>query len=278
MTTEQCGQDQLPIGLFDSGVGGLTVLDAMRRLMPGEDYLFLGDTARVPYGAKSQKTIVRYSLQAAAKLIGQRIKLLVIACNTATAAALPALRETWPDMPIIGVIEPGSRAACEASPSGDIAVIATESTIRSLACPLFVPLAEEGWFDGPIAEGVVSRYLEPLFEKSPAPDCLVLGCTHYPMLAAAIRKVVGPEVHIVDSAATTAEVVKRRLADKGLAHPQAGRTGRIRFFITDDPQRFTRTGSLFLNMTITDSDVRLVDLENVPLPDAAETPTQRKSS
>ena len=135
-----------------------------------------------------------------------------------------------------------------------------------------------GWFDGPIAEGVVSRYLEPLFEKSPAPDCLVLGCTHYPMLAAAIRKVVGPEVHIVDSAATTAEVVKRRLADKGLAHPQAGRTGRIRFFITDDPQRFTRTGSLFLNMTITDSDVRLVDLENVPLPDAAETPTQRKSS
>lgn len=108
-----------------------TVLDAMRRLMPGRCYLFLGDTARVPYGAKSQKTIVRYSLQAAAKLIGQRIKLLVIACNTATAAALPALRETWPDMPIIGVIEPGSRAACEASPSGDIAVIATESTIRS---------------------------------------------------------------------------------------------------------------------------------------------------
>ena len=141
-----------------------------------------------------------------------------------------------------------------------------------------MPLAEEGWIDGPISEGVVSRYLEPLFEKSPAPDCLVLGCTHYPMLAAAIRKVVGPEVHIVDSAATTAEVVKRRLADKGLAHPQAGRTGRIRFFITDDPQRFTRTGSLFLNMTITDSDVRLVDLENVPLPDAAETPTQRKSS
>ena len=157
------------IAVFDSGVGGLTVLDAMRRLMPGEDYLFLGDTARVPYGAKSQKTIVRYSLQAAAKLIGQRIKLLVIACNTASAAALPALRETWPDMPIIGVVEPGARAACEASPSGDIAVIATESTVRSgayaeaifrrrpdaqvrsLVCPLFVPLAEEGWFDGPIA-------------------------------------------------------------------------------------------------------------------------------
>lgn len=190
----------------------------------------------------------------------------------------------------------GSRAACEASPSGDIAVIATESTIRSgayaeailrrrpeaqvrsLACPLFVPLAEEGWFDGPIAEGVVSRYLEPLFEKSPAPDCLVLGCTHYPMLAAAIRKVVGPEVHIVDSAATTAEVVKRRSPSKGLPSRRAGRTGRIRFFHHRRPARFTRTGSLFSNMTITDSDVRLVDLENVPLPDAAETPTQRKSS
>lgn len=284
------GLAELPIGLFDSGVGGLTVLDAMRRLMPAEDYLFLGDTARVPYGAKSQKTIVRYSLQAAARLIGLRIKLLVIACNTATAAALPALRETWPDMPVIGVVEPGSRAACEASPSGDIAVIATESTIRSgayaeailrrrpdaqvrsLACPLFVPLAEEGWFDGPIVEGVVARYLDPLFSSRPAPDCLVLGCTHYPMLAPAIRKVVGPEVTIVDSAATTAEVVKRRLAERSLANPQPERSGDTLFFITDDPYRFTRAGSLFLHTDITDCDVRLVDLENVPLADTGAIP------
>ena len=200
-------------------------------------------------------------------------------------------------VPIIGVIEPGSRAACEASTSGDIAVIATESTIRSgayaeailrrrpdaqvrsLACPLFVPFAEEGWFDGPIVEGVVSRYLSPIFDKAPAPDCLVLGCTHYPMLASAIRKVLGPGVHIVDSAATTAEVVRRRLADRGLTHPQEANGGNIRFFITDDPQRFTRTGSLFLNMDIKDGDVRLVDLENVPLPDDADpTSTQRKTS
>ena len=287
---------ELPIAVFDSGLGGISVLRALVQRLPGEDFLYFGDSANAPYGVRPAEEVCRLTQDVIARLYDRGIKAAVIACNTATAAALPALRETWPDMPIIGVIEPGSRAACEASPSGDIAVIATESTIRSgayaeailrrrpeaqvrsLACPLFVPLAEEGWFDGPIAEGVVSRYLEPLFEKSPAPDCLVLGCTHYPMLAAAIRKVVGPEVHIVDSAATTAEVVKRRLADKGLAHPQAGRTGRIRFFITDDPQRFTRTGSLFLNMTITDSDVRLVDLENVPLPDAAETPTQRKSS
>lgn len=299
MTSEPsaaCSDDKaatLPIALFDSGVGGLTVLAAMRRLMPEEDYLFLGDTARVPYGAKSQKTIIRYTLQAAAKLIGLQIKLLVIACNTATAAALPALRETWPDMPIIGVVEPGARAACEASLSGDIAVIATESTIRSgayaeailrrrpdaqvrsLACPLFVPLAEEGWFDGPIVEGVAARYLEPLFRKAPAPDCLVLGCTHYPMLAPAIRKVVGGGATIVDSAATTAQVVKRRLEERGLSHPEPARSGDMLFFITDDPQRFTRTGSLFLNTHITDGDVRLVDLENVPLP-AAETPASKQ--
>lgn len=275
----------LPIGVFDSGVGGLTVLEAMRRLMPEEDFLYLGDTARVPYGAKSQKTIVRYTVQAAAKLIGLRIKVLVIACNTATAAALPTLRELWPGLPIVGVVEPGARAACQASVSGDIAVIATDSTVRggayaeailrrrpdaqvrSLACPLFVSLAEEGWFDGPIVEGVISRYLQPLFGKPLAPDCLVLGCTHYPMLAASIRRVVGPAVTIVDSAATTAEVVRKRLQEKNLSRVVSSRGGSIRFFITDDPQRFTRTGSLFLNMNITDSDVRLVDLENVPVTD-----------
>ncbi len=199
-------------------------------------------------------------------------------------------------MPIIGVVEPGARAACEASLSGDIAVIATESTIRSgayaeailrrrpdaqvrsLACPLFVPLAEEGWFDGPIVEGVAARYLEPLFRKAPAPDCLVLGCTHYPMLASAIRKVVGGGATIVDSAATTAQVVKRRLEERGLSHPEPGRSGDMLFFITDDPQRFTRTGSLFLNTHITDGDVRLVDLENVPLPPAETSASKPKNA
>ena len=155
----------------------------------------------------------------------------------------------------------------------------SEAQVRCLACPLFVPVAEEGWFDGPIVEGVVSRYLSPIFDKAPAPDCLVLGCTHYPMLAAAIRKVLGPDGHFVDSAATTAEVVRLRLADRGLTHPQEANGGNISYFITDDPQRFTRTGSLFLNMDIKDGDVRLVDLENVPLPDDADpTSTQRKTS
>ena len=278
MTTEQCGQDQLPIGLFDSGVGGLTVLDAMRRLMPGEDYLFLGDTARVPYGAKSQKTIVRYSLQAAAKLIGQRIMLLVIACNTATAAALPALRETWPDMPIIGVIEPGSRAACEASPSGDIAVIATESTIRSgayaeailrrrpeaqvrsLACPLFVPLVENRRFrpGDLVAETVAAEYLQPL--KADGIDTLMLGCTHYPLLKRVIGGVMGPDVTLVDVGEQCARRVAGTLRERGsLTGP--GRTGRCRFFVSDSVEGFSGLASIFLQRDVTE-DVEKVDIWN----------------
>lgn len=284
--------DNRPIGVFDSGYGGLTVARALQKRLPEESILYFGDSARCPYGPRDQAEVDGFVQQICTWLVGRDVKMIVIACNTATAAALPALRETWPDMPIIGVVEPGARAACEASLSGDIAVIATESTIRSgayaeailrrrpdaqvrsLACPLFVPLAEEGWFDGPIVEGVAARYLEPLFRKAPAPDCLVLGCTHYPMLASAIRKVVGGGATIVDSAATTAQVVKRRLEERGLSHPEPGRSGDMLFFITDDPQRFTRTGSLFLNTHITDGDVRLVDLENVPLP-PAETPASK---
>lgn len=270
---------QLPIGVFDSGVGGLTVLRAMLQRMPGEDYLYLGDTARLPYGSKSRETIVRYSLQTTSRLVELGIKILVIACNTATAAALPALRETFPDIPIIGVVEPGAQAACQASPSGRIAVIATPSTINggayqkailrrrpeasvsSLPCPLFVPLAEEGWFDGPIVESIAARYLSPLFSDEKAPDCLVLGCTHYPMLASAIRAVIGPKPLMVDSAATTAEAVQGSLDSENMAHPQQqDRTGVIRFFTTDDTGRFARTGSLFLGTSIPEENVQLVDL------------------
>ena len=276
MTTEQCGQDQLPIGLFDSGVGGLTVLDAMRRLMPGEDYLFLGDTARVPYGAKSQKTIVRYSLQAAAKLIGQRIKLLVIACNTATAAALPALRETWPDMPIIGVIEPGSRAACEASPSGDIAVIATESTIRSgayaeailrrrpeaqvrsLACPLFVPLVENGRFrpGDTVIETVAREYLTPL--RDTGIDTLILGCTHYPLLAEVIAGVMGSGVTLIDSGASAARALRQTLSDKDLLAQRA--SGTLTLYASDQPQDFGALAPQFLRRPL-EGAVLPVDIE-----------------
>lgn len=272
----------LPVGVFDSGVGGLTVLDAMRQLMPGEDYLYLGDTARLPYGTKSRETIIRYAAQVSARLVEQRIKLLVVACNTATSAALPTLREAYPGLPVIGVVEPGAEAACSTSKSGCIAVIATESTVRggsyreailrrrpdarvaSLACPLFVPMAEEGLFEGPLVEGVAARYLDPLFHRADAadelPDCLVLGCTHYPMLAGAIRNVTGPDVRLVDSAATTAAAVRTALSERGLARAPRPDGGKTLFFTTDDRERFARTGSLFFGAPIAESDVQLVDL------------------
>ena len=279
----------LPIGLFDSGVGGLTVLAAMRALMPDESYLFLGDTARLPYGTKSPETIVRYALQATARLVERRIKLLVVACNTATSAALPALRAAYPRLHVVGVVEPGADAACGASASGRIAVIATEATIRggayerailrrrpgarvqSRACPLFVSMTEDGLVDGPLAEGLAARYLDDIFRGprergEETPDCLVLGCTHFPLLAGAVAKVVGQGVTLVDSAATTARVVKRILAEERLERP-AGATagvplcaGSTRFLTTDDVPRFTRMGELFLGMPLTPCSVELVDL------------------
>lgn len=270
---------QLPIGLFDSGVGGLTVLNAMRINMPGEDYLYLGDTARLPYGTKSRHTIIRYAVQASAKLIDRQIKLLVVACNTATAAALPTLRQTFPTIPIIGVVDPGAEAACHASSTGNIAVIATESTVRggayqdailhrrpdarvrSIACPLLVPAAEEGWFEGPIVESIISHYIAPLLNGDDRPDCLVLGCTHYPLLEQAIRQVTGPDIVLVDSAATTAEAVQSCLDNTRMSHPQQqDRIGVTRFFTTDDVPRFARTGSLFLRAPISENEVSLVDL------------------
>jgi glutamate racemase len=267
----------LPIGLFDSGVGGLTVLAAMRRHMPHEDMLYLGDTARLPYGTKSPDTIARYALQAASKLVAQGVKLLVIACNTATAAALPVLRRHFAPLPVIGVVEPGAIAAVESSRKGHIAVIATEATIgrgayqESLqrlrpgirvtprSCSLLVALAEEGWLDGLECESVVARYLHPIFHGPDAPDCLLLGCTHFPLLLAPIRKVLGPDVRIVDSADTTARCVLDELASTGLLRGRKG-TGKIRFFTTDDPERFARTGALFLGASLPVKTVQLVDL------------------
>lgn len=273
----------LPIGLFDSGVGGLTVLKAIQHRLPAEHTLYLGDTARLPYGTKSAETIVRYALKASARLVAMRVKLLVVACNTVSAVALPALSAAFPDLPVVGVVEPGAEAACAASPHGRIAVIATESTVRggaytaailrrrpeadiqSLPCPLFVPLAEEGWFSGPIAESIVERYLGSLFHtpdaqpKPDAPDTLVLGCTHYPLLAESIRAVIGPVPTLVDSAATTAEAVARRLdADNIACRPT--RPPEARFCTTDDTARFARAGSLFLGKNLTEADIELVDI------------------
>lgn len=259
---------KFPIGMFDSGVGGLTVLKALRERMPCEDVVYLGDTARLPYGTKSPQTVSRYAIQCAAELMQRTIKLLVVACNTVSAVALGPLQKTYPDIPVIGVVEPGAQAACAATKNTCIAVIATESTIaggayqRAIheilpdtrivghACPLFVPLAEEGWIDGDIPERVAARYLDPIFkpasgtENPVIPDTLVLGCTHFPLLASAIRNVVPSATTIVDSAATTAGKVLEELTRLDLKKPKNG-CGETLYLTTDDAARFARTGTRF---------------------------------
>ncbi|HEY2683605.1 MAG TPA: glutamate racemase [Steroidobacteraceae bacterium] len=265
-----------PIGVFDSGVGGLTVLAALRRRLPGEDFVYLGDTARLPYGTKSAATVVRYSLQCAQTLITRRIRCLVVACNTASASALPALRSHYPELPIIGVIEPGAEAAVRASRSRHIAVIGTEGTIKggayqtaialldgrarveALPCSLFVAMAEEGFTEGAIAEAVARRYLDPIFGAGEAPDTLVLGCTHFPLLKSAIAAVLPQGVAIVDSALTTAEAVASSLP--ALAPRAPGRGGGLRILATDGAERFARVGSEFLREPLSANDVEIVDL------------------
>jgi glutamate racemase len=264
-----------PIGVFDSGVGGLTVLRALRAGMPAENFIYLGDTARLPYGTKSAETVLRYSLQCAAALLRRGVRCLVVACNTASASALDALRAQHPQLPVIGVIEPGAAAAVAASESQHIAVIATEGTIAggayptaihrlnpharvtSRACSLFVSMAEEGWTEGPIAEAVARRYLEPIFEKRDAPDTLVLGCTHFPALAPVIRAVLPPHVGIVDSAATTAAAVRRQL-DAG--SEAGGAIGAVSWLATDGAARFARVGSTFLGESLRAEAVEIIDL------------------
>jgi glutamate racemase len=285
------GEAGIPIGVFDSGVGGLTVLRALRKGLPGENFIYLGDTARLPYGTKSADTVLRYSLQCAAALIRRRIRCLVVACNTASASALDALRLHHPTLPIIGVIEPGAQAAVAASASRHIAVIATEGTVgggayqrairrlnpsarvTSQACSLFVSLAEEGWTEGPIVEAVARRYLDPIFQSDDAPDTLVLGCTHFPALVAAIRAVLPPQVTIVDSAATTAAAVARQLHESvideaaiteaavGCDGIEAGGTrGSVVWLATDGAARFARVGSTFLGETLHAEAVEIIDL------------------
>ncbi len=275
-------KNNLPIGLFDSGVGGLTVLAAVRSRLPLENIIYLGDTARLPYGTKSRETIRRYALQCAGQLVSRKIKMLVVACNTVSSTALPDLAATFPDIPVVGVVEPGAVAGCAASQTGRLAVIGTKSTIEggayqrailklrptaqitALPCPLFVSLAEEGLVNGPIAEAVARHYLDPVFSGSghpepDGPDCLVLGCTHFPLLQETIAQVVGPRVRLVDSAATTAEAVQEILQAANLGR-QAQEPGQTHFLTTDDPQRFACLGRQFLGTGINPESVELVDL------------------
>ncbi len=249
------------IGVFDSGIGGLTVFKALRNILPGSESLtYLGDTARVPYGTKSADTIVRYALEGARFLSDRGIKALVVACNTMSAVAIPALREAM-KFPVVGVIGPGAEAACGTTRSGTIGVIGTAATIASnaythairchrpdgrivsRACPLFVPLAEEGWVDNEVTRTTAGIYLADL--KEARIDTLVLGCTHYPLLKGVIGDVMGSGVTLVDSAEATAAVVRQRLEERGLLSV-ADRRGEDHFFVTDSSERFHEVGTRFL--------------------------------
>lgn len=280
------GGDPRPIGVFDSGVGGLTVLRALIDRMPAESFIYLGDTARLPYGTKSAETVRSYALQATRLLLGEGVKAVVVACNTASAVAMDSLAKSLAPVPVVGVVEPGASAGVGATRNGRIAVIATEGTVRGGAyrraiadlrpdakviqqpCQLFVALAEEGWHDHAATLAAAEHYLRPIFRGAQAPDTLVLGCTHFPVLREAIHRVVGEGVAIVDSAATTADTVASVLATEGLAAPgndsvtpRGTRTSRVRFLATDAPERFARVGETFFGRPISATDVELVDLK-----------------
>ena len=253
-----------PIGVFDSGIGGLTVVSELRRLLPNEQIFYLGDTARVPYGGKSPSTVERYSLEIADILLGENAKTIVVACNTASALALPKLQEILP-VTVTGVILPGARAAVAATRNGRIGVIGTRATIRSgayeralrslneevhvtaRACPLLVPLIEEGWLQNEITDQVLARYLEALVREGI--DTLVLGCTHYPLLRDAIARLLGDEVTLVDSAQNCARAVEALLREESLSAPD-GSVGHLEVALTDPPDNFLQVARDALQLNV----------------------------
>jgi glutamate racemase len=262
------------IGIFDSGVGGLTVLKEVVKALPQEDTIYLGDTARVPYGTKSPETVTRYALQVTSFLVQRDIKLLVVACNTASAVSLEALKDHF-SIPIIGVIEPGARRAVSVTRTGKVGIIGTAATIQSSAyakaikrmnreievvtraCPLFVPLAEEGWVDNEVVRLTARIYLQGLREEGV--DTLVLGCTHYPLLKGIIAETMGDDVQLVDSAEETARTVAETLNDRGLLRPSSEK-GNHHYFVTDVPAGFIRVGNRFLGGRL--GDVYQINLDD----------------
>jgi glutamate racemase len=258
------GGSTAPIGVFDSGIGGLTVVRELMRQLPHESIIYFGDTARVPYGPKSPDTVRRYSREISAFLVEQGVKALVIACNTATAHALTVLREEL-SLPVVGVVEPGARAAVAASQGHALGVIGTAGTvasgayeraIRSLlpearvvarACPLFVPLVEEGWVDTEVTRLVAHEYLDPM--RAEGIDALVLGCTHYPLLKPMLGHIIGEAVQLIDSAEETAQETGR-LLDRLALRAEPGAVPAYRFVASDAPEQFLRLGQRFLGETI----------------------------
>lgn len=264
-----------PIGFFDSGIGGLTVVKAVTKLMPNENIVYFGDTARVPYGSKSNDTVIEYSIQAANFLLRKNIKLLVVACNTASSVALKELRK-FLTIPVIGMIEPGAKMALQESKKGIVGVIGTRATINNKAysaelkklkpkikvyeqaCPLFVPLAEEGWLDNKATEIIAKEYLSGLKDKKI--DSLILGCTHYPILADIIQKSVGKNVKLVDSGTPAARLVEDYLNGRGLRNLSVHH-GQSEFYVSDVPTTFREVAERFLGKKI--SHLHKVELEEL---------------
>lgn len=265
------------IGIFDSGIGGLTVFREIEKILPHEDLIYLGDTARVPYGNKSPETVTRYALQNVRFLLNQNIKMVVVACNTASAFAMPALQQSF-DLPILGVIEPGAKGALAVSREKRIGIIGTEGTIKSeayprtirkqsphaltmsTACPLFVPLVEEGWLEGEICEKITFQYLHKMLDEKI--DTLILGCTHYPLLKTTLQTVVGTHVTLIDSAEETAREAALTLNRHHLTRPPDNNHPKREFFVTDSPERFRRVGELFLKRPI--SKIQHVTIDSNP--------------
>ena len=263
-----------PIGVFDSGIGGLTVVAALQELLPSETIFYIGDTARVPYGGKSRKTVERYSVEIGGLLLAEQAKILVVACNTASALAVPRMKDIF-IVPVQGVVAPGAAAALKVTKNKRIGVIGTRATIASgayehaisaqdpdsqvfsAACPLLVPLIEEGMFDDPVTDQLLARYLAPLLDREI--DTLVLGCTHYPLLREAIARAAGPGVTLVDSARNCALAVKELLAAHGIAAPPE-RLGRLHVALTDSTEGFLRTAQKALDLDIGDVELRAVQI------------------
>lgn len=253
-----------PVGVFDSGLGGLTVLKEINKILPNENVVYFGDTARVPYGSRSKDTVIQYTFQAINFLISQNVKAIVIACNTATARALTLSQEKY-DIPIIGVIEAGAKTASYTTKNNRVGVIGTQGTINSKAynieiaklnkdiqiidkaCPLFVPIVEEGWYNSDIAHLTAKRYLKELIEQDI--DSLVLGCTHYPLLKNTIREVVGENIELVNPAKETAKDLKKVLQSNNLLKVDNTKSN-YKYYVSDIPERFASLASEFLNLEI----------------------------
>lgn len=271
--------EKTKIGIFDSGVGGLTVLAALKNIIKTADFIYFGDTARLPYGSKSKESILKYSIEAVNFLLSQHVDMIVVACNTATSISLSVLMDKFQSIPIIGVIKPGSEVAVRKASNGKIAVIATNNTINmkaydfemrmlspdlqivSKACPLLVSLAEEGWVADKVAKTIVKKYLKSIMKEFEPykPDCLVLGCTHFPFFRDIISDVVGPDVEIVDSAESTAMYIR----DNYFKFGENISSSDVFYYVTDSPERFVQAGRMLLGDDISRENVYLVPLEEL---------------